>query len=367
MPLEFYNAYMTSLAKDPVSDWRETTQEMINDTWLNTSTVEEVEGQAYIGAKTFVKESVQWNSVLDPKTGSSLGDEYRKIIYKSLFDSELPPDILLSTQELLSCINGIELYKFTNIDGKPYLVRNSRRFLGKYYRFNNYIWLTINTNTTIGSNATAILQKCNNKLKWYNKDGKLCEWPCVFERKLSSTQFDMGSEGVGEVEASTLIKVQRNNETEQIPYNQRFIFDGRAFQVNQINNHVSDTYIELYLFETQIQANDDTINNIANGKIEKQSATTQTRILPEINVLKQGKSQSFSVYKSVDGKLSKDEYSVSIIGAVENVNYRLAIIDGNNFSIECLLPIDVPLTIICANKSDTTDVVSKNILLTGVW
>ena len=367
MSLKFYDAYMTSLAKDPVSDWREVTQQMINDTWLDTSTIEEVDGQSYIGAKTFIKESVQWNSVLDPKTGTSLGDDYRKIIYKNLFDSELPPDILLSTQELLSCIQGIELYKFTNIKGIPYLVRNSRRFLGKYYRFNNYTWLTINTNTTIGSSSTAILQRCNNSLKWYDKTGVLHEWPCVFERKLSSTQFDLGSEGVAEVEATTLIKVQRNSETQGIEYNQRFIFNGRAFQVNQINNHISDTYLELYAFETQIQSNDDLINNIANNIGSVNKGTTETKILPDTNIINQGETIVFSVYRYIKGLISQDVFDVSVIGPIENVNYKLTKVDDNNFNIENLLQSETPMTIICTNKSDPNDIATKNILLSGVW
>lgn len=367
MSLNFYKSYINSIAKDPVSDWREATQAMINETWEDTSTIETVQGQSHIGSKSFVEESVQWNSVLDPKTGSALGDDFRKIIYKTLFDNELPPEVLEATQELIRCTNGVELYRFTTINGKQYLVRNSHRFLGKYYKFNNYFWLTINTNTVVGSNASAVLQRCNNILKWIDANGVAHEWPCVFERKLSSTQFDLGSEGVAEIDATTLIKVQRNSETENIQYNQRFIFDGKAFQVSQINNHISDTYLEIYMFETQVQSNDDLINNMANIKQENMLTINGTRLIPEINSISQDQTEYFIVHRYENGIITSSQYDISIMGPADNVNYKLDIIDGNNFSITNIMRSDIPMTLICTNKENPTDVVAMNILLTGEW
>ena len=212
MALEFYKAYLNSVAKEPVDYWQELRQEATNDVWLDTSTITTVQGQTILGSLTYSPESVQVNSVVDPKTGKTLGDNYKKIIYKNVSTSMIQKDL-----------------------------SKTDRFLGKYYKFADYTWLTINTNTIIGSSAIAILEKCNNWLKWYDKDGVLHQWECVFERSLSGTGFDYGSEGVSEVGADTVIKVQRNAETDLIPFNQRFIFDKHAFQVKQINNHISET------------------------------------------------------------------------------------------------------------------------------
>jgi hypothetical protein len=227
--------------------------------------------------------------------------------------------------------------------------------------------LTINTNTVIGSNASAVLQKCNNTLRWIDVNGVSHDWPCVFERKLSSTQFDLGSQGVAETEATTLIKVQRNAETDSIPYNQRFIFDGRAFQVSQINNHISETYLEIYMFETQIQSNDDLVGNVANVKQENLAVLNGSVLVPETNNISQGDTEYFSVYNYNNGIVTNDQYDISVMGPLENVNYQLDVVDGNNFTISNIMKSDIPMTIVCTNKNEPNDVVSTNIILTGVW
>lgn len=367
MALKYYNTYLSSMAKDPVDYWRELRQEATNDVWLDTATIETIQGQAVLGGISYGPESVQVNSVLDPKTGKPFGDDYRKIIYKNLFDNKLPPSIIPASQFLVSSVGGIELYRFQTIDGKDFLVRNSSRFMGKYYKFDGYTWLTINTNTIIGSSASAILQKCNNWLRWYDKSNVLHQWECVFERSLSSTKLDYGNDGVTEVNANTTIRVQRNSETDSIPFNQRFIFDGHAFQVQQINNHISNTYMELYLFETQTQANDDLVNNIANSAGEVKPMTNQTLITPEINKILQGETQQFSVYNYIDGSPTEATYKIEVMGAQEGINYNLNIIDGNNFSIKNILQTISPLTIVCTNTNDLNDIVSTNILLGGMW
>lgn len=338
MSLKYYKAYLNSISKDPVNYWKELRQAATNDVWNDTATVETVLGQNSVGSLGYYEESVQLTSVLDPKTGKQLGDDYRKIIYKTLADSLIHKD-----------------------------TAKTNRFWGKYYKFRDYTWLTVNTNTIIGSSASAILQRCNNWLKWYDKNNVLHQWECVFERSLSSTGFDYGSEGVAEVGSDTLIRVQRNAETELIPFNQRFIFDGHAFQVKQINNHISDTYMELYLFETQIQSNDDLVNNIANSNSEIQPTTNETLITPDINKILQDESQEFAIYNYTNGVANSNTYNVEITGGIEDINYSLSIIDGNHFVIKNILQSDTPLTITCINTQNPDDVVSMNIILGGLW
>lgn len=338
MSLKYYRAYLNSLSKSPADYWKELRQEATNDVWDDTATVEIVNGQNSVGSYVYSPESVQLTSVLDPKTGKQLGDDYRKIIYKTLADNLIHKD-----------------------------TTKTNRFWGKYYKFRDFTWLTINTNTIIGSSASAILERCNNWLKWYDKQGVLHQWECVFERSLSSTGFDYGSEGVAEVGSDTIIKVQRNAETELIPFNQRFIFDGHAFQVKQINNHISDTYMEIYMFETQIQSNDDLVNNIANSVGEIKPTTNETLITPDVNKILQGETQNFSVYNYIDGVPSSSTYKVDVLGGSVGVNYTLTIIDGNNFSITNILQSNSPLTIVCTNTQNSSDIVSINIILGGLW
>lgn len=338
MALKAYEAYRRAVSKKPVEHWQELMQASVNDTWDDTSTVMTLQGQEVLGELAFADESLQVNSVIDPKTGNALGDQYRKIIYKTYQESLITPD---TTQ--------------------------TNRFLGKYYMLDGFYWLTVNTNTNVGALATAILQKCNNTLKWYDSNGIFHEWPCVFERTLNSTAFDDGSRGVAEVSANSLIKVQLNAETQTIEYNQRFVFNGHAFQVRQINNHISETYLELYIFEIQVQSNDDLEENVANVPNSETPVGAETAILPKVNKVLQDKTQVFSVHKYSNGKVLSDTYSVSASGPAANVNYVLTIINGNSFSIKNILQSSTPLVITCTNTNDVSDVVSITILLTGGW
>lgn len=329
MALNTYNAYLNGVAQKPVEYWRELMQETVNDDWDNASTIEETLGQTSNGSKNFSSEELRVMSVIDPKTGNALGDDYRKIIYKDF--------------------------------------NNASRFLGKYYSFGGETWLTINTNTRIGASKSAILQRCNNSLKWYDSNGTLHDWACVFQRSLSGTSFIYGSEGVPEVDADSIIKVQRNNETNSIPVNQRFLFDGHAFQVRQINNHISDTYLELYIFEIQVQSNDDIENDIANTSGEITPTTNESILLPELTKIVEGDTISFNVYNYINGVKSGDTFSISTNGPVLGINYTLSIIDGNNFTITNLAESGVPLEITCVNNNNGSDIIVKNIILGGIW
>jgi len=328
MAFNVYTAYLNAIAKEPVDDWRELNQEMINDTWLDTSTVATVQGQTTVGGITFANESVQISSVINPSTGENFGDEFRKIVYKN----------------------------YTTTD----------KWLGKYYKFDNITWLITNTDTKIGALNTAILRKCNNWLKWIDPNGVLNSWECVFKRSITNTNLNEGSEGVPQINADTLIQVQKNSKTTAIPYNQRFIFDGHAFQIKQINNHISDTYMELYLFEAQVQPNDDLVNNIADGSGEISPTTNENKILPEIVKILQSETQLFTVYKYINGVPNTNTFAVSASGPVAGTNYTLTTVDGNNFSIANILQSNLPLVITCTNNI-TSEVVNMNIMLGGKW
>lgn len=367
MELNFYKAYKNSLAQKPVDSWRNLMQQAISETWEDTSTIEILSGQSTIGGTSFAQEHLQVTSVVSPKTGKVLGDDFRKIIYKNLFDNELPPNIIKTSQFLVNRVGNVELYKFKTIEGEDFLVRNSNRWLGKYYRFKGYTWLTINTNTIIGAAATAILQRCNNWLKWYDADGTFHQWECVFDRALSSTGFDFGSENVPEISSDIVIKVQRNAETDSISFNQKFVFDGHVFQVKQINNHISETYMELYLFETQIQANDNLVDGIANNPIPSVEMQNNIVISPNIQKINLGETQKFSVFNYVNGVPTDDGFDISLSGPKQGLDYELLIIDKNNFSIKNLKQSNTPLSITFSNINNVEQNCTINILLGGKW
>lgn len=327
MSYNFYDTYINSLAKSPKESWREQQQEAINDFWTNTSTIETVYGQKQVGSFNYKPESIQLNSVINPTTGENFGDRYRKIIYKN--------------------------YERAKVE----------KWLGKMYKIDNESWLTINTNTIVGANQSAILQKCNNKLKWINKNGILNEWECVFSRNISNTGLDYGVEGMPQVDGDSKILVQLNEYTKTINFNQRFLFNGHAFQVKQIDNHYSDTLMTIYIFETQLQPNDDIENNIAGGK--EMVNNSENKILPNVTKITLDKTEIFNVYNYNNGAKTNDTFEITATGTSAN-NYELIVIDNNNFSIKNKKQSTTPLKVTCKNER-TEDIVSIELILGGAW
>lgn len=329
MALKYYQAYMSSLAQEPVDEWRGLMQAAVNDTWQDSSTLETVQGQTEVGGSVYSAESVYLNSVINPSTGESFGDEYRKMFYKTYADSD------------------------------------TNKWLGKMYQFHDNYWLVTNTNTAIGAVTSSILRKCNNMLKWYDSQGVLHEWECVFTRNIGNTNFDYGTQGAPQVDGSCKILVQQNAETISIPFNQRFIFDGHAFQVQQIDNHYSPTLMTIYIFETQIQSGDDLVHNIAwNGNVEG-DVTTDTRISPNVNKILTGETVSYSVFKYLNGVKQGNTFNISASGVPENT-YKLTVADGNHFSIRAKEKSNGTLVVSCVDTG-TSETTTIQITLGGAW
>ena len=325
MSFEFYKASLSifNSAKQSIIDENQASVTNLLDA---ASTFEEVQEQRSAGSSEYNSIYCRLNSVIDPKTGKNFGDEYRKIIFDN----------------------------YTHI-----------KWLGQMYTFDNYTWLTTNTNTIINATASSILRRCNNTLKWYDNNGVLHSVPCVFERDISSENMKDGSSGVPQIWSTAKVMVQRNSETNSIKLNTRFIFDGYAFQLQQINNHISDTYMELYYFETQTQSVDDVVNNIANGEIEAPITGTELKILPVVNSIYLNDTKTFVVNKYVNGVANTDTFSVSC-GGVDQNNYLLTIINGNSFSIKNLVASDPLLKITCVDNV-TQEEISMSVKLTKSW
>lgn len=329
MAYEFYKAYINSMAQSPKDDWREMHQQATDDFWDNTSTVATISGQTAVGLLTYADENVQLNSVINPTTGENFGDQYRKIIYKNYIEAE------------------------------------SQKWLGKMYQFESGYWLVTNTNTVLGANQSAILRKCNNMLKWYDKDGILNQWQCVFTRNVSGSSFDYGVSGVPQVEGDCKILVQLNKATATIPFNQRFLFNGHAFQVRQIDNHYSDTLLTIYIFETQIQSNDDLVNNIAGGSGQITPTTSENKILPNTTKIILGQTINYNVYNYVNGVKTADTFAI-VASGVPIEAYTLTLVDGNNFTIKNNIKQTIPLMVTCTNNTSSV-ATSIEIILGGIW
>ena len=325
MSYSFYEASL-KIYTDAKTSIIEENQASVLDKLKVASTYARIKEQSIAGSSVYKDIDCRLTSLIDPKTGKDFGDEYRKVIFDD----------------------------YTH-----------NKWLGQMYQFNDNYWLATNTNTRLGASASSILRRCNNELKWYDDNGVLHVVPCVFSRELSSENMKDGSNGVPQIWSTVKIQVQRNSETELLKLNKRLIFDGFAFQIQQINNHISETYMEFYLFETQIQVSDDTVNDIVNGKMDIPISGSEIKILPVVDSIYLNDTQTFTVNKYVNGIANSDVFTIECSNIPE-LNYTLRIIDGNSFSITNNIATNDLLKIKCVDTT-TQESVGISIKLTKSW
>lgn len=325
MAFEFYKAYANSLAKQPVQEWQEGYQAAADDFWDNTSTVKTIKAQNGVGLTDYSDESVQVTSILNPKTGKDIGDDWREIVHKE------------------------------------YLLNDN--YVGKMFQFDEQSWLTTNTNKCEGSVRTSIVRRCNQMLKWVS-GGKLKQWQCAFTTDFNYISPNYGTEGVPIIKADAMILVQQNADTKTIPYNQRFLFNGKPYITVQTNPHIADTYLVIYVNATQIEADDDVENNIANASAI-QPVADGVRILPGTFKLLVGETQQYSVYNYQDGVASSEGFDFYPTQAPTE-DYLFTATSENSFVVENLRQSPVPLIVRCVGKL-TSSRAEINIVLGGEY
>ena len=167
MPTPFYTAYMNGMAQAPVREWQEGYQAAADDFWDNTSTVRTIQSQTAVGSREFVPEDVQVTSILNPKTGKDLGDDWREIVHK--------------------------------------VYTEQTNYTGKLYQFDGKTWIATNTNKREGSVRTSIVRRCNQTLKWV-AGNELKQWACAFTTDFNYISPNYGAEGVPIIKADIIIK-----------------------------------------------------------------------------------------------------------------------------------------------------------------
>lgn len=240
-----------------------------------------------------------------------------------------------------------------------------------HWKFNHVdfsTWLLISLDTQHLYDVRGRMMLCNNYLKWIDENGKLQSYECVFQDSLTYASFKYGESGVVQVNGTIAVLVPQNNNTRKIYRDQRFIFDGIPYVVNNFIRSVNSNFLELYMFETQRLEQDDLVNNIAYNGIEenKKPTTSVTTIMPDVNDILEGTTEIFTVQRYINGVPQNDTYEISCSG-VPTDNYLFALIDGHSFSIKNIHQYTKkPLTISCLNTI-THEITTMDIWLVGGW
>jgi len=144
--------------------------------------------------------------------------------------------------------------------------------LGIRYQFDDCVWITVQSDIYHKPTASCIVRRCNNLLKWIDDNGVLQQEPCIIDY-LMSFYRNQYTTSISTAQATIKVICQYNSATKIIEQNRRFIFNGKAYKVEAIDDFQSKTtygnnppLMELHLFRDEIDtAKDDIVNNIANA------------------------------------------------------------------------------------------------------
>jgi len=263
---------------------------------------------------------------------------------------------------------------------------------GTKFRWKNNIWLVQNTdNMTSDTSKTCVVRRCNNVLRFYNKEGEKVYEPCCMDDVVRFTNTNR-TQDIPTARGEYVILVQRNSNTLQLKPNDRFLFGTpkqreclriygtgiRNFINTDTDNESSPSltqiYLEHYQYDEQL---DDLVEGFCNAyknetKVEIKFPNTnidEINIEPSITYLLSGKGQNeqeFEVYLYENG--IKQTNAILIEDKSINVpknKYRITIIDGNHFKVENLgMYMEKPITITCTSGNISKSI---NIELRGLF
>ncbi len=238
----------------------------------------------------------------------------------------------------------------------------------KYDHINLSTWLMISLDTQHLYDVRGRIMLCNNYLRWIDNTGKVISYECVFEDTLTYASFKYGDAGVVQPNGTIVVLVPQNDDTRSVYKNQRFLFNGVPYVVNNFIRSVNTNFLEIYMFETQLLDKDDVKNNIAYNGVEQEINLDTSAIIisPNVKDILEGDMQVFTIDRYVNGIAQNDVYNISASG-VPNEHYTLEVLDGNSFSIKNNKEYTKgSLTISCSDEI-TGELTTIDIWLVGGW
>lgn len=232
MEVKYYDSYL-SIATSPSQTYKDDLQALVNSQFDNGSDYYTIEEELSKGTLNFSNVDIRINHIVKSNTGTQIGDDFKTIIFQDM---------------------------------------NHIKGLGYRYKFDNNIWLTVNSDYYKYVTASVVIKRCNNTLKWYDEYNNLQIEPCCVDYKLNETEFDFNA-NIIIPEGNVTILCQENEHTKKININDRFVLGNKqVFKVEAINNFLfnqtydnnSNPLLRLYLKKDGIAEDDDFDYNIAN-------------------------------------------------------------------------------------------------------
>lgn len=132
------------------------------------------------------------------------------------------------------------------------------------YETNKYLVLDYRPNKIY---PKAEIELCNNTLRWRDSLSNLIELPCIIKGNVFEEVTGKVERQIITSDSELILLVQLNSQSKTINPNQRFVFDGYAFDVKSIDSlshsHNGVGLMKLSLNATSITSTDDTTGGVA--------------------------------------------------------------------------------------------------------
>ena len=266
MSLTFYDNFVDNIAQDSKSYWKEKQQAVISKYYENTTLKTTVEEENVPFDFTF-HDVICWVGTVTDTTVNidKDADDYRNLYFEDI---------------------------------------NYVCHRGRYYRFDDNYWLVYDSSSSLKTTSDAKVRRCNNWLKWIDRNGNLKEYPCVLHYDLMSPTPQI-SKTIQTANGHITIIVQGNEDTIKIPYNTRFLLNGVCYKFTTINNYMQNNYVDkdtplLYFdcYWDALQPDDNLEENIANDTRSKYTI----QIEPTELTLTQGSTGQLNAIVTKNGK-----------------------------------------------------------------
>lgn len=326
--MKLQNKYMSSIRsamydiptnyKESEKYYTNTLQEKIDETFQFASDTYEIEEEKVFGTLEFSPLVCRVNHAIDPKTGLNLGDDFKKLAFSDL---------------------------------------SADRYMGQRYRFNNSVWMTVNTDNYHYITKSVIIRRFNNELRWIDlKTGNLISEPCIVDYSIKYANLYYNNT-VDITQGTLVVMTQYNQNTRQIKVNDRFILGSHAYKVKTVLDALrSETYeqgtVPMITFQVYVDttASDDNFTpvsgqynpkypeNLANvNKYEKIfdpgiSGNDNVIITPETTEIMLNEFVDYSCYLYVNDVKTDTEFDFIFSGLSSNY-YVATAVDGNHFRI----------------------------------
>lgn len=332
---KFYNAE-SAIRVSPKNSYREDFKAISDMTFENAPNVflkddeNHIEYEVAYGTKVFCPVDARVDSVVNAGTQTNLGDDFKSFIFRQ--DFPMP-------------------------------------YYGQMFKWQNNYWIVINTNNYESIPISCVVRRCNNVLRWINKDGGIMEEPCILAYNImEGTNYT--NSNVVLTAGSLKAYCQKNERTNTIFSNQRFLFGNKEHrecykvQGNGVRNFInietendeSPSYIEFELGADYVNYDTD---DVENGVADRYK--NHFEISCNISEISQivGFKEQIEVYVKKDGEViypelvweSDDE---NIVYVDENGNVELKSVGAT--SVKCFVKNNSSLFVVIEiNVVDSTE------------